>query len=108
MLSSQHANLKKALEKLLLAIAKETGLIQEDNLARGQLVHSAIVNASLKSENDESHWRWFYQNLRTPVMAEDPPEYWGDFSLSFPEDFIAGTDEYPWMPEAVSKDEMSF
>ena len=109
MLSSQHITLKKALEKLLLAIAKETELIQQDNLARGQLVHSAIVNASLKTENDKSHWQWFYQSLRTPVVENDPPEYWGDFSLSRRwEDFIAGTDEYPWMPESVSEDEEPF
>lgn len=109
MLSSQHVNIKKALEKLLLAIAKETELIQQDNLARGQLVHSAIVSASLKMEKDKSHWRWFYKSLRTPVVENDPPEYWGDLGLSRRgEDFIAGTDEYPWMPEAVSEDEMPF
>jgi len=108
MLSSQHVNLKKALEKLLLAIAKETELIQKDNLARGQLVHSAIVSASLKTENDKSRWQWFYQNLRTPVVENDPPEYWGNFSLSRWEDFIAGTDEYPWMPESVSENELPF
>ncbi len=108
MLSSQHANLKKALEKLLLTIAKETELIQQDNLARGQLVHSAIISASLKTENDESSWQWSYQNLRTPVGENDPPEYWGDFSVSRWEDFIAGTDEYPWMPESVSEDEVPF
>jgi len=109
MLSSQHVNLKKALEKLLIAIAKETELIQQDNLARGQLVHSAVVNASLKTEKDKSHWQWFYKSLRTPVVENDPPEYWGNLSLSRRgEDFIAGTDEYPWMPESVSEDEMPF
>ena len=108
MLSSQHVNLKKALEKLLLAIAKETELIQQDNLARGQLVYSAIVTASLETEKDNSHWRWFYQNLRTPVVENDPPEYWGEFSLFKREDFIAGTDKYPWMPESVSEDELPF
>jgi hypothetical protein len=107
MLSSQHVNLKKALENMLLEIAKETELIQQDNLARGQLVHSVVVNASLKTENDKSHWEWSYQNLRTPVVEDDPPEYWGDFSFYGWEDFIAGTDKYPWMPESVSIDEMS-
>ena len=108
MLSSQHVNLKESLEKLLLAIAKETELIQQDNLARGQLVHSAIVSASLETENDEGRWQWYYQNLRTPVGENDPPEYWGDFSVSRWEDFISGTDEYPWMPESVSEDEAPF
>ncbi len=108
MLSSQYVNLKKALEKLLLAIANETELIQQDNLARGQLVHSAIISASLKTENDKSSWQWSFQNLRTPVGENDPPEYWGDFSVSRWEDFIAGTNEYPWMPESVSQDEVPF
>jgi len=109
MLSTHHVNLKESLEKLLLAIAKETELIQQDNLARGQLVHSTIVNTLLETENDKSNWKWYYENLRTPVVEDDPPEYWGEFSLSSRwEDFIAGTDKYPWMPEPVSEDEMRF
>ena len=108
MLAAQHAGLKKALESLLLAIAKETELIQQDNLARGKLVHSAVVTALLKREDDKSRWRWSYQSLRTPVVDSDAPEYWGDFNLYGWEDFIAGTDDYPWMPESVSVDESPF
>ena len=108
MLVSQHANLKKALESILLSISKETELIQQDNLARGKLVHTAQISASGKRENDQVSWQWAYQGLRTPVVEGDAPEYWGDFTLYGFEDFIAGTDEYPWMPEPVSIDELPF
>jgi hypothetical protein len=108
MLAAQHASIKKALEALLLAIAKETELIQQDNLARGQLVQAAGVTAMLQTEDDKSQWQWSYQSLRTPVIESDTPEYWGDFNFYSWEDFIAGTNEYPWMPESVSVDEAPF
>ena len=45
MLKSYDQGLKPALEELLLTITDETELIQQDNLARGQLVHSTSVSA---------------------------------------------------------------
>jgi len=108
MLLSQYINFKKSLEKLLLAIDQETELIKMDNLARGELIHSVNVSAWLKKEKDGSRWQWQYNNLLTPVMENDRPEYWGKFNLSMGEDFIAGTNEYPWMPETVSQDELPF
>ena len=60
MLKTQHANLKPALEDLLLTVARETELIQKDNLARGKLISSASVNAYLRKEKDQSQWQWYY------------------------------------------------
>ena len=108
MLTAQHKSLKKTLESMLLGIAQETELIQQDNLARGKLIHSAVVTESLNREKERSRWKWSNQNLRTPVVESDAPEYWGDFSFYSLGDFIAGTDEYPWMPEVVSPYESPF
>ena len=108
MLKSQHKNLKSTLEELLLTIAKETELIQQDNLARGEIIHSAAVSATLKKEKERSWWQWYYQSLHTPVAENDPPEYWGNVNFYGWEDFVSATDKYPWMPEAVSRKERPF
>jgi hypothetical protein len=108
MLESQHEELKKAFEQLLHAIGEETDLIQQDHLARGQLVHSVVASASLLKEKESARWQWFHSQLRTPVVENDPPEYWGSLLISGGEDFVSATDEYPWMPEAVSGTEFPF
>ncbi len=103
MLESQHEVLKDSFEELLLTITKETELIEQDNLARGQLLHSVSLSAVLQEKQDRTQWRWQTQGLCTPVMEEDSPEYWGNLDFSGWEDFVAATDKYPWMPEAVSE-----
>ena len=108
MLETQHKNLKKSFEDLLLDIAKEVELIQQDNLARGHLVHSVTTNATLQKQKEQSRWEWRYQLLNTPVAENDPPEYWGSLSFSGLQDFVAATDKYPWMPESVSPGEIPF
>jgi hypothetical protein len=105
MLSTHHEEFKKSLEDFLLSIDKETELIKQDNLARGEFVHSVPISASVKKDQD---WRWHYQKLRTPVNADDPPEYWGGLQFYSWEDFVAATDEYPWMPESVAVEEFPF
>jgi hypothetical protein len=108
MLESQHKNLKASLEELLLTISKETELIQQDNLARGELVHSVNVSASLQKEKERTWWQWYYQRLQTPVAENDSPEYWGNLNFYGWEDFVAATDKYPWMPESVSTSETPY
>jgi hypothetical protein len=108
MLVAQHETLKKSLEDLLLTISKETELIQQDHLARGELVYSVPVSAALRKEEQPSRWEWYFQRLHTPVVESDPPEYWGNLVYYSWRDFIAATDKYPWMPEAVSQVELPF
>jgi hypothetical protein len=108
MLEEQHETLRKEFENLLLTIASETELIQRDNLARGQLIHTALVSASLVGEANKKQWRWNYSKLQTPVLENDPPEYWGSFNIFSWEDFVAATEKYPWMPETVSTEELPF
>lgn len=108
MLEAHHEKLKKSFEELLIKIGQETELIQQDHLARGQLVHSVSVSASLPKEKEESYWQWNYDQLFTPVVENDSAEYWGNLSFYGWKDFISATDKYPWMPESISMDEMPF
>lgn len=108
MLVAQHESLKKSMEDLLLTISKETELIQQDHLARGELVHSVPASASLRKEEQGSRWEWYVQRLHTPVIESDLPEYWGSLRFYGWGDFIAATDKYPWMPEAVSEEDLPF
>ena len=89
MLESHHADIKTAIEKLLRMISNETELIKQDNLARGQIVHSAVVSVSTKTVNNKLQYEWEYQKLYTPVAENDPPEYWGGFSFMDYRDFVA-------------------
>jgi hypothetical protein len=107
-LAAHHESFKKSLEDLLLTISKETELIQQDHLARGELVHSVPISAYLRKEEQGSRWIWHFQRLHTPVVESDPPEYWGALNFYGWEDFVAATEKYPWMPEAVSTEELPF
>ncbi|MBI4527694.1 MAG: hypothetical protein HY695_28185 [Deltaproteobacteria bacterium] len=108
MLVAQHESLKKSLEELLLTVSNETELIQQDHLARGELVHSVPVSASYRKEEQGGRWEWYFYRLHTPVIETDPPEYWGSLRFYGWGDFIAATDKYPWMPEAVFEEELPF
>jgi hypothetical protein len=108
-LAAQHQEVGGDLSCLLTAIARETTLIQQDNHARGDLVrvgHAAATAEEL--EQGRLYWTWSTEQLRTPVQECDPPEYWGDTALGGWMDFIGGTTRYPWMPGAVSSEEIPF
>lgn len=99
-----HDSLKAVLRK----IAEESELIQQDNLARGKLVHAIRTTAQAREAKTGLSWDVNTSGFWTPVSASDPPEYWGSFGSYVESDFIAGTDEYPWMPETVSRWESPF
>ena len=106
-LEAKHKNLKESLENLLLDIAKETELIQQDNLARDDIVYSVTASATLEKGGENSWWVWDYERLRTPVAENNPPEFWGDIGgigwKNLVKDFVATSYKYPWMPKDVSK-----
>ena len=107
-LETMHEGVKKDIQHLLLCISKETELIEQDNLAKGDIVHAVSTSASAQEKDDTVSWTVYTNVLQTPPVDSDPPEYWGDLSFYGWEDFIAGTDRYPWMPAAVSEAELPF
>jgi hypothetical protein len=107
--AEHHEELKTDLEALLLTISKETDLIKQDNLARGEIVQSVATSASGKEqEGGDVLWKWQRNHLETPVQEGDPTEYWGALNFYGWEDFIGGTSQYPWMPESISQEELPF
>ena len=99
-LQQYHEEIREALEAIQLKITKESELLQEDQLARGQLVSVADVSARQFDEN-RSSWRIDTSSLFSPEPTGELPEYWGRTrSVS---DFVSDIDEYPWMPVATSE-----
>lgn len=105
-LGEHYKEVKSQIEQLLSKISKETELITHDNLAKGDIVQAIGTTASLVEKGEESYWSIDTSGFVCQVREDDPPEFWGDFSL-FTGDFISATHNYPWMPIPVSKVEYS-
>jgi hypothetical protein len=99
--------LEASLTKLLTTITEQSALIQQDHLARGQIIQAVRIIATAYQVQSATNWTVDTARFRTAVKPEDPPEYWGPI-WGFPGDFIAQTPTYPWMPEAISKPDFSF
>lgn len=101
-LTENHAEIGNQIKDLLLKIETETELVKQDNLARGQLIDSVRISATLAK--NERYWTFNTENLKSALGENDPPEYWGNEDL-YASDFIAGSTKYPWMPSEISKEE---
>lgn len=99
-LKKEYAFIKQEFEKILNTISKETELIQEDNLAKGQLVE--LVNVSVKIPTDKKYEYAKTAELRSPSQESDPPEWWGELKL-YVSDFISGTHTYPWIRTNIAR-----
>jgi hypothetical protein len=88
-------------------IDTESELIQKDNLARGVLVDSARVWATLHTSESHNWWSADLESLKCEFGESDPTEYWGELGL-YTSDFIAGSRKYPWMPSDISERESPF
>ena len=87
------------LQKLIDTAKAETLLVSEDTLARGDLVEVKIATANRKAEDN---WVVNLSSVATQLSDADHAEFWGQ-RIHFRSDFIAGTDQYPWMPTTISK-----
>lgn len=90
-------SIKGDIMKLVRKIEKETSLIQEDNLATGDIIES--VDARVIREKD--CWKMDTNILRYPVSENDPPEFWGQKIIST-SNCISDIERYPWMPKRIS------
>jgi hypothetical protein len=102
-LANEYESLRQCIHQLLDIISSETLLLQEDNLARGELVQAVTSSAIWRerAESRQGYWSFKYVNLTCDVQEHDPPEYWGPTGYIDP-DYITSTNAYPWMPVAVS------
>jgi len=95
------------IKELLLKIETETELVQQDNLARGDIIDSARASAHFQKSESFSWWNTDTDSVKNEFGDQDPPEYWGEMS-SYRGDFIAGSPKYPWMTSDISKEENPF
>lgn len=96
--------IKYEFEQIIFEISNEVALIKEDNLARGRVIESKQIFVA------EENGKYFIEgdNFITKMDKNTPVEFWG--TLNFVHDnFISGTERYPWMPVNVSEmDELPF
>lgn len=88
---------------LLHTISEECELLQQDALARGQIVEpsSGFSWWQAETEGQKARWHHNYEKLLRPYQPDDPDEYWGQ--KSFSGDIVAALHRYPWMPETISR-----
>ncbi len=107
-LESNLSKIETALKALALKVEAETELIQQDALARGDLVEAKNISAYLREgASGYTYWDFNTESLTTSVADIDEVEYWGQRS-HYTTDFISSTSHYPWMPSSVSEEEIPF
>jgi hypothetical protein len=107
-LATEYKIVKQQIEDLLLKVSEETGLLQDDNLARGELVQAVDASANWREfEDGTGYWKFNFEALQCSASEKDPPEYWGQLIYA-EDDYVTSTDSYPWMSVSVSESEMPF
>lgn len=107
-LESNFTDIGQALKAIALKVDAETELIQQDTLARGDLVEAKNISATSRDGSSGSiYWIFNTDSLTTPVADIEEVEYWGK-RWHYTTDFISSTSHYPWMPSSVSDDEIPF
>jgi len=98
-----YQDIRNDIDLLLETIEAETGLISNDNLARGKLVSIAPISA--QKDKTSSSWSIHSRGTLSPVNKDSPPEYWGNVYIG---GMFTVTNKYPWMPIDVSQLDLSF
>lgn len=98
-----YQDIRNDIDLLLKTIEAETGLISNDNLARGKLVSVAPISA--EKEKTSQSWSIHARATLSPVNKDSLPEYWGNVYIG---SMFTFTNRYPWMPIDVSELDLSF
>jgi hypothetical protein len=107
-LEAEFTAVRNSLKSLVAAIDNEAELIGADNLAKGKLIYLVHVLAfSNKDEKGNKSWQLNTAALQRPVENHHPPEYWGSISIPA-ENLISASDQFPWMPTTVSREDVPF
>lgn len=93
--------LKAEFEKIILQITTELNLIEQDNLARGQLIE--MVSFFLEKDDNTDYFSLEESPFLSIQSQNSPPEYWGNISYAST-NFITDTSSFPWMPDQISND----
>lgn len=80
----------------------ETILVSQDNLAKGDLIEVKVVTATATRDEQSVKWSVNIGALATQLADADYAEFWGQ-RMHYTSDFIAGSEQYPWMPATIAK-----
>jgi hypothetical protein len=102
-LQSNFSLLEDNFKNLLDDIKNEVEMIQQDNMARGELVHSVrlygfseqLEDGSLNVDIDTS-------DLSSIENEEVLPEFWGQISYFSGKHYLSHATQFPWMSERIS------
>lgn len=107
-LSQRLADIVAAVRDVAVEVEKETDLILQDNLARGELIEPQGASATTRTgSGGKKYWMLSLDNLNTSPLEIEHVEYWGQ-RWNFATDFISSVHHYPWMPSSISTDELPF
>lgn len=95
-------DLIKDLQKIIDVSKSETVLVSQDNLAKGDLIEVKVATATATRKENAVEWSVNMSALAAQLGDADHAEFWGQRS-HYTSDFIAGTDQYPWMPATIAK-----
>ncbi len=104
-IAADHKVIQEQIKNILQEISEETGLLQDDNLARGKIVRGADASATwqeMEGRATGGYWLYDRKGLYSSISEDDPPEFWGGLGY-VPDDYITDTEEYPWMPVIISE-----
>jgi hypothetical protein len=93
---------KTEVESIFEQFASDVSLVKSDVLAQGEILRSANISATSKQVNNKKMWHIDLRTMNCTIGDEDPPEYWGDFTIFTVGDVITEIDTYPWMKASVS------
>jgi len=102
-IEENHEEIKNEITNLVMDVESETELIEQDNLAKGEIIEVGRFNVV---ERDDS-WEFNTRSLENIIDEEHPVEYWGVFG-TYHRDFITKTERYPWMPSDISHMDLPF
>jgi hypothetical protein len=101
------ADVISTVKDIAIKSEQEASLLQQDNLARGELVEPVSASASLRDSGERNYWSASLEALSTNPSEIEFVEYWGR-RWHFTTDFISSVSHYPWMPSTISTEELPF
>jgi hypothetical protein len=98
---TDYEEIKNEFEKLISQIVNESNLIQEDNLASGEIINIANFHGNKHVIGEQTFWDFTSRNFESAHLDNDPVEYWGELYV-FGGHVVSSINEYPWMSVAIS------
>jgi|GEM_PF-747504 len=100
-IGEHHEEICSQIKELMADVVKETDLIKQDNLAKGEIVKAVDASASYEKVTEGGHWNFYTNTMVCDVEENSPSEFWGSGNFASM-NFISDTHKYPWMPVDIA------